>query len=175
MPIQSATNCTNTELQTSEFKQMFQHRPVCKTNLGALSAKAPTLQGRLETWLLAQHNIPQFPARLPICRTRLQKTATCQPANLPSFNTLTRVLATCYKTSTTKLALPAHCQGLQFCKALQCCSPGRCAILQPSSTTLHLNVDPSICTSVSCKNAPHLSQNAENGRSLGGDSIYIYI
>ena len=80
MPIQSATNCTNTELQTSEFKQKFQHRPVCKTNLGALSAKAPTLQGRLETWLLAQRNIPQFPARLEICRARLQKTAACQPA-----------------------------------------------------------------------------------------------
>ena len=83
MPIQSATNCTNTELQTSEFKQKFQHRPVCKTNLGAMSAKAPTLQGRLETWLLAQRNIPQFPARLPICRARLQKTATCQPAKYP--------------------------------------------------------------------------------------------
>ena len=80
MPIQSATNCTNTELQTSEFKHKFQHRPVCQTNLGALSAKAPTLQGRLETWLLAQRNIPRFPARLPICRARLQKTATCQPA-----------------------------------------------------------------------------------------------
>ena len=80
LQIQSATNCTNTELQTSEFKQKFQHRPVCKTNLGALSAKAPTLQGRLETWLLAQRNIPQFPTRLPICRARLQKTATCQPA-----------------------------------------------------------------------------------------------
>ena len=80
MPIQSATNCANTELQTSEFNQKFQHRPVCKTNLGALSAKAPPLQGRLETWLLAQRNIPQFPTRLPFCRARLQKTATCQPA-----------------------------------------------------------------------------------------------
>ena len=80
LPVQPATNCTNSELKTSEFKHKFQHRPVCKTNLGALSAKAPTLQGRLETWLLAQRNVPQFPTRLPICRARLQKTATCQPA-----------------------------------------------------------------------------------------------
>ena len=48
--------------------------------MGALSAKAPTLQGRLETWLLAQRNVPQFSTRLPICRARLQQTATCQPA-----------------------------------------------------------------------------------------------
>ena len=103
--MQSATNCTNAELQTSEFNQKFQHRPVCKTNLGALSAKAPTLQGRLlGCWPSATfHNFQQG------CQSAGQGCKKMQPANLPSFNTLARVLATCYKTSTTKLALPAHC------------------------------------------------------------------
>ena len=61
MPIQSATNCTNTELQTSKFKQKFQHRPVCKTK-GAVCQSSQ--------WLLAQHQHSTIPARLPICRAR---------------------------------------------------------------------------------------------------------
>ena len=124
MPIQSATNCTNTELQTSEFKQKFQHRPACKTNLGALSAKAPALQGRCET-STTFHNFQQG------CQSAGQGCKKLQPANLPSFNTLARALATCYKTSTTKLptqfgSLLGQCVPSQNCNPL-----GKSCTLRP--------------------------------------------
>ena len=81
MPIQSATNCTNTELQTSEFKQKFQHRPVCKTNLELCLPKLPhckeglklgcwpskTFSSKLQpTWRLTcqSFNTAGFPAAL---------------------------------------------------------------------------------------------------------------
>ena len=111
--------CKATALANLANLPKFQHCRLptcCKVCQATNKAAKSKLQGslpklphceeglKLGCWPSATfHNFQQG------CQSPGQGCKKLQPANLPSFNTLARVLATCYKTSTTKLALPAHC------------------------------------------------------------------